>query len=363
MTAFFNRYFIFNVPEFFQYTLSKIKSNNLQIYIPPIKNAIISKARFTVTFIKLTKINKMKAIGPYEQRQILGKGSFGSVYEYQNTTTGENVACKVISINTVISDKVFSHFRNELLIHSKINHASITQLKDVLIDKDNVYIFLELCDGGDLNDMVQEFGGLTEEEAKHYFRQIMEALSYIHKMGVAHRDLKLENILITADDDIKLNDFGLCKQANGDDPMNTVCGTLVYVAPEIISEKPYNGMKADIWSAGVLLYAMIACHFPWILPEGLPPEQQMKETARQICSGNVALPKNISPELQNLLGNLLNVDSDERPTADEVLEHPWLADAQEDMCGYELPPNQDISNLVDVLLSNLEERRAKENRK
>lgn len=304
----------------------------------------------------------MKTIGPYEQRQLLGKGSFSSVYEYQNILTGENVACKVVNINTAISDSVYSHFRNEILIHSKINHASITQLKDILIDKDNIYIFLELCDGGNLNDMVQEFGGLTEEEAKHYFRQIIEALSFIHKMGVAHRDLKLENILITADDDIKLNDFGLCKQANGDDPMMTVCGTLVYLAPEIISEKPYNGMKADIWSAGIALYAMIACHFPWVLPEGLQPEQQMKETARQICSGNVALPDGIGVELQNLLGNLLNIDPDERPSAEEVLKHPWFAGYSDD-CGYELAPNQNISHLVDSLLEYLEERKIRASRK
>ena len=161
----------------------------------------------------------MKTTGPYEPHRFLGAGSFGGVWECQHVTTGESVACKIIDINTAISDKVYPHFRNEMLIHSKINHPSITQLKDVILDKQNIYIFLELCDGGDLNDIVQEVGGLTEDEAKHYFHQIMEALQYIHKLGVAHRDVKLENILVTADDDAKLTDFGLCKQQNGNDPM------------------------------------------------------------------------------------------------------------------------------------------------
>ena len=299
----------------------------------------------------------MKRIGPYEPHRFLGRGSFGGVWECQHVATGESVACKIIDINVAISDKVYPHFRNEMLIHSQICHSSITELKDVLIDNDNVYIFMELCDGGDLNDIVQEVGGLSEDEAKHYFHPIMDALSYIHKLGIAHRDIKLENILVTADDDAKLSDFGLCKQQHGDDPMLTTCGTLVYAAPEIIREEPYNGMKSDIWSAGVLLYAMIASHFPWVAPPGLPPEMLMKETARQIVEGEIKLPDGISNELQNLLGNLLNVDPDERPTAEEVLKHPWFADMQEEI-HYDMQPNPNIVHLVEMLLNDLEERRA-----
>lgn len=299
----------------------------------------------------------MKTIGPYEPRRFLGAGSFGGVWECQNMTTGESVACKLIDLNTALSDKVYPHFRNEILIHSRINHPSVTQLKDVILDKDNIYIFLELCDGGDMNDIVQEVGGLTEEEAKHYFHQIMEALSYIHKLGVAHRDVKLENILVTADDDAKLTDFGLCKQQHGNDPMLTTCGTLVYAAPEIIKEEPYNGMKADIWSAGVVLYAMVAAHFPWIVPDDLPPENLMKETARQIVDGDIALPDGISYELQNLMANLLNVDPNERPTAEEVLEHPWLQDVAENEA-VDPKPNTFIVNLVDSFLSDLDRRRS-----
>ncbi|EAY10638.1 CAMK family protein kinase [Trichomonas vaginalis G3] len=298
----------------------------------------------------------MKTIGPYEPRRFLGAGSFGGVWECQNKTTGESVACKLIDLNTALSDKVYPHFRNEILIHSKINHPSVTQLKDVILDNDNVYIFLELCDGGDMNDIVQEFGGLSEDEAEHYFHQIMEALSYIHKLGVAHRDVKLENILVTADDDAKLTDFGLCKQQHGNDPMLTTCGTLVYAAPEIIQEKPYNGMKADIWSAGVVLYAMVAAHFPWIVPDDMPPENIMKETARQIVEGDIALPDGISYELQNLMANLLNVDPNERPTAAEVLEHPWFQNVVEDEA-VDPKPNTAIVNLVESFLSDLDRRR------
>ena len=183
----------------------------------------------------------------------------------------------------------------------------------------------------------------------------MEALHYIHELGVAHRDIKLENILVTADDDAKLTDFGLCKQQHGNDPMLTTCGTLVYAAPEIIREEPYNGMKADIWSAGIVLYAMIANHFPWILPDDMPPERLMKETAQQIVEGNISLPDGISYELQNLLGNLLNVEPEDRPTAEEVLQHPWFDDCQEPETDG-MSPNKDIVDL-DALLHKLDQKR------
>ena len=299
----------------------------------------------------------MKAIGPYEPMRFLGSGAFGGVYECRHQLTGENFAVKIVDIQTCLKADFYPHFKNELIIHSRIKHKSITQIHDVLIDKTNVYIVLEFCDGGDLNDVVQESGGLTEEEAKHYFHQIINALSYIHNLGIAHRDVKLENILVTVDDDAKLTDFGLCKQANGDDPMMTTCGTLVYAAPEIIREEPYNGMKADIWSAGIVLYAMVANHFPWIVDASLPPEKLMSETTRQILECNIDLPDGISVDLQSLLGSILTVDVDERPTAEDILQHPWF-DGMDDSDDEDNTPDQNVIHLVETLIHDLDEKRA-----
>lgn len=299
----------------------------------------------------------MKSIGPYEPMRYIGSGAFGGVYECRHQSTGESFAVKVIDIQNCIRNHFYEQFKNELIIHSRIKHHAITQIQDVLIDKNNVYIVLEFCEGGDLNDVVQENGGLTEEEAKHYFHQIIEALSYIHNLGVAHRDVKLENILVTADDDAKLTDFGLCKQAIGDNPMMTTCGTLVYAAPEIIREEPYNGMKADIWSAGIVLYAMVANHFPWIVDVRLPPDKLMSETTRQILECNVDLPDGISTDLQSLLSSILVIDADERPSAEDILQHPWF-DGMDESEDEDSEPDQNVIHLVETLINDLDERRA-----
>ena len=298
-----------------------------------------------------------RSIGIYQFTNFLGSGSFGGVWECKHMTTGETYACKVIDLDLCLQDDFLPHFKNELMIHSRIRHPSITQLKDVLLDKDNVYIVLELCDGGDLNEIVQDANGLDEADAKHFFYEIISALSYIHRLGIAHRDIKLENVLITRDEHAKLTDFGLCKQANGDSPMMTTCGTLVYAAPEIIEEKPYNGMKADIWSAGIVLYAMITCHFPWATEENLPPERLMAETARQIQDGEIDMPEDISYELQNLLTNMLNVDANQRPSADSILKHPWFEGEELDIPPESTEPDQNIVMLVQSLIEELENRK------
>jgi len=298
----------------------------------------------------------MNGIGQYEFVRFIGSGSFAGVWECRYLATGESFAAKIISVSDVIKNEYYPHFKNELLIHSRIRHPNISQLKDVLIDRDNIYIVLELCDGGDLNEIVQSENGLNEESAKHYFYQIMGAISHIHRLGVAHRDIKLDNILITSDDDAKLTDFGLCKEQKGDNPMLTTCGTLVYASPEIIRQEPYNGMKTDIWSAGVVLYAMIANHFPWSVDPDLPPELLMAETAKQIVSGEIELPEGISFHLQNLIGNLLNVDPEERPSAEDVLMHPWF-EGTEIAESEDNEPDPDIIGLVESLIQVLEEQR------
>lgn len=298
----------------------------------------------------------MNQIGAYRFIRSIGSGAFGGVWECRHITTGESLACKVIDLDNLKSPDFFPHFKNELIIHSQIRHPGITQLVDVMLDTDNVYIFLELCDGGDLNDVVMEAGGLSEEQACHFFRQIMGAISYIHSLGIAHRDIKLENILVTRDGCAKLTDFGLCKHQESGNKLNTGCGTLVYAAPEIIKGQPYDGMKSDIWSVGIVLYAMVANHFPWADGDDLPPERLAHETAAQIINGEIALPEGISYELENLLSNMLNTDPNERPAATDILQHPWM-----EMDGVEfdpgvMEPDMNVVNLVRSLIEQLEQR-------
>ena len=300
----------------------------------------------------------MNSIGSYKFVRFISSGSYGGVWECKHVPTGEPYACKVIDLELIQDEDFLTHFKNELFIHSQISHPAITKLKDVLMDNENIYIIIELCDGGDLNDAVQKSDGLDENKARKYFAAIMGAISYIHKLGVAHRDIKLENILINHNDMPQLTDFGLCKKQNGDNLLLTTCGTLVYAAPEIIREEPYNGMKADIWSAGVLLYAMVADHFPWMTEEDLPPQKLVQATTQQIINGDIPYPETMSFELINLLQNMLNIDPDERPTADEVLQHPWLEVEYQETDGSSTDPDPALVSSVKSLLAELDKKAA-----
>ena len=297
-------------------------------------------------------------IGPYQFIKFINMGTSGVVWECRNCQTNEPVACKAVDLRNIVNDSFWKHFKNELIVHSQIHHSAIAQVKDVLVDATHIYVMVEMCDGGDLGHFVQAHSGLSESQARHYFWRIMDAISYIHERGVAHRDIKLENILITSADEAKLTDFGLCKIQTIDSPMMTTrCGTLAYVAPEILKggEEPYDGMKADIWSAGIVLYAMVANHLPWSEDESLPPETLMQETTRQILEGDIALP-NVSWELQDLIGSMLIGDPEERPSASDVMQHPWMeAGAESD--GQSTDPDPQLVQRVVSLIQDLERSR------
>lgn len=299
----------------------------------------------------------MYSIGPYQFVKFLSYGTSGTVFECQNITTEEHVACKVIDLENILNDEFYPHFKNELIIHSQIRHPGITQLKDVVVDQKNIYVILELCDGGDLNNLVMENNGLAENRARHYFRHIMGAISYIHNLGVAHRDIKLENILVSSNDCAKLTDFGLCKQVLSDSQkLLTTCGTLVYAAPEIIKKEPYNGMLADIWSAGIVLYAMVSNHFPWVTDPNLPPERIIAETARQITEGDIAVPDG-TYQFQDLVMSMLTVDPEERPTADDILQHPWMEMDQDYEDGESTDPDSQLIQLIQNIINDFEQTR------
>lgn len=299
-----------------------------------------------------------RVVGQYMLTGLIGNGAFASVWECQNLHSMEMFACKIIKVKDCLQDDVWPHFRNELEIQCKINHPCVNQLKDVMIDEENVYIVMELCMGGDLNEIIEEGEeGLPEEDAKMYFYQIMSALAYIHDLHVAHRDIKLENILVTAGNRIRLIDFGLCKQAGENDCMKTTCGTLLYAAPEILNEVPYNGMKVDIWSAGIVLYVMVAGHFPWMVDGSLSGKQQMQETTKQILSGEIDMPDGISFELTNLISEMLEIDPELRPTAKQILEHQWFEGEVDETAGVNTDPDPELVQKVESLIKLLNEKK------
>jgi serine/threonine protein kinase len=297
-------------------------------------------------------------IGQYILTAFLGAGTSGGVWECYRSGTNEVYACKVVTLDLMMQDEYYRHFVNELRIHSQIRHPCIIELKDVMIDSTSVYLFMEVCQGGDLNEVVQQHGGLTEELAKRYFHHVMSALAHIHRLGIAHRDIKLENVLVTSDGRAKLTDFGLCRTLPPESGMVTVCGTLVYAAPEIVREEPY-GLPVDIWSAGVLLYAMVACHFPWSTEDNLPTEMVAQETSRQILEGIFEFPDSFSFDLVNLIGSMMALNPSDRPTAEQVLMHPWMSQENDVTIGCNTDSNPGLVALVDSAITDLEALRPK----
>ena len=295
-----------------------------------------------------TKIT-MDDIGGYRLNRCVGSGTFGGVWECVDPRTNTSYAAKVIDIDNILNQEMFKHFRNELTVHSRLNHPGITKLVDAFGDDQNVYIILELCDGGDMSEVVKDHGGLSEDDAKYYFKQIMEAVAYLHKAGVAHRDIKLDNILVTQDQTTKLTDFGLCRETPNNNLMETTCGTLYFASPEILLGEPYDGTKADIWSCGVTLYAMVANHFPWV-----GENEGDRETAQQIVDANIIFPADFSYDLKSLLSRMLDPDPNTRLTAEEVLESPWLADVEVESTGESTDPDPDLAERVEQLIRTLE---------
>jgi serine/threonine protein kinase len=159
---------------------------------------------------------------------------------------------------------------------------------------------------------------LAEPDAKHFIRQILEALGFVHSQGVCHRDLKPENILLDEFGRVKISDFGLSRFVRADGLVETPCGSPCYVSPECISGKPYDGRKSDLWSVGVVLFALLTGTLPWT-------KRNQQQLFDQIRKADFMLPGYLSDQCRNLIQALMTVDCTRRITVEAALRHPWLA--------------------------------------
>jgi len=165
----------------------------------------------------------------------------------------------------IVREGMESQLKREIAIMKILKHKNVIQLKEVLQSQNNIYIVLELITGGELFDKIVKAKKFPENVARRYFQQLISAMDYCHNNGIAHRDLKPENILLDAEGNVKISDFGLSNFSNLDPTylMQTTCGTPNYVAPEVLSAKGYVGFRADVWSAGVILYVMLCGCLPF----------------------------------------------------------------------------------------------------
>jgi serine/threonine protein kinase len=256
-------------------------------------------------------------IGPYHLRERLGEGAFSIVRLAVHEATAERFACKIVPKRRLVLMQVPGQFELEVEILRQFRHIGVVSLFEVLLDTINCYAIMELCPFGNLRDRIISLQKIDEGLARRLFRQIMEALSYIHSNGVVHRDLKPENILIDDRDRIKIIDFGLSNFQEEGALVSTRVGSAVYSSPECHFPFPYDGTKSDIWSCGVILYTMLVGQIPWTSNN----EQQLVD---QICQANYFLPSTLSEDVRDLISRILQVNADERITLREILSHPWL---------------------------------------
>ncbi|XP_033008706.1 NUAK family SNF1-like kinase 2 [Lacerta agilis] len=251
----------------------------------------------------------------YEFLETLGKGTYGKVKKARERT-GKLVAIKSIRKDKIKDEQDLVHIRREIEIMSSLNHPHIIAVHEVFENSSKIVIVMEYASKGDLYDYISERQRLTEQEARHFFRQVVSAIYYCHKNGIVHRDLKLENILLDANGNIKIADFGLSNVFQQDRFLQTFCGSPLYASPEIVNGRPYKGPEVDSWSLGVLLYILIHGAMPF---DG----QDYKTLVKQISSGDYREPTKLS-EACGLIRWMLMVNPERRATIEDIASHWWV---------------------------------------
>ena len=274
-----------------------------------------------------------------------------------NSETGERVCCKLSHLEYEGSEAQ----RMEIILQAGLKHPNIVDLKDIVYEKpagrqkQQMCMIMELLTGGELFSEVVDEGGLPEPRARALFRQILLGMAYCHKRKLVHRDIKLENLLLTQDKmTVKIADFGLAKNVS-EDAAKTVIGTAKYVAPEMLAGSEYDGFKSDMWSCGVCLYCMTECRFPFTKAgnDGVGGHGVHQTTAgnlrlmQDLQKANYTLKDARSPEYRAFLARLLCPNVADRYTAEEALMDPWIVTAEEPASlNKELLDAMDTSSLV-----------------
>ncbi|CAI4226838.1 unnamed protein product [Auanema sp. JU1783] len=254
--------------------------------------------------------------GFYYIHEEVGHGGFGKVKLATHLLTGQKVAIKIIDKKAVGDD--LPRVATEMDALRNLSHQNICRLYQFIENYEKFFIVMEFCSGGEMFDYIVRKERLEESEARHFFRQLVQAMAYVHSQGYAHRDLKPENLLLTEDLHLKVIDFGLCaKPGVLSNPLSTCCGSPAYAAPELISGRDYRGDRADIWSMGVLLYTLVCGALPF-------EDDNNAILFKKIQTGSFYMPDFLSTQNRQLLSAMLTVDPERRITMKELIMHPWL---------------------------------------
>ncbi|KAK1554307.1 hypothetical protein Q3G72_010480 [Acer saccharum] len=256
---------------------------------------------------------KNKIDDDYVKFETIGQGKFGSVWLCRSRLSGGKFACKILR-----KGEETVHREVEIMQHLS-GHSGVVTLQAVYEEAECFHLVMELCSGGRLIDQMVEEGCYSEQRAANIFRDVMFVIKYCHDMGVVHRDIKPENILLTASGKIKLADFGLAMRISNGQTLSGLVGSPAYVAPEVLSGN--YSEKVDIWSAGVLLHALLVAFLPFKGDSLEAVFEAIKNVKLDFHSG---IWETVSKPARDLMARMLTRDVSARITADEVLRHPWI---------------------------------------
>ncbi|KAL7121661.1 hypothetical protein ACP275_02G194300 [Erythranthe tilingii] len=260
-------------------------------------------------------------VGKYELGRTLGEGTFAKVKFATNVQTGDRVAIKIIDRDRVLRHKIIEQIKREISTMKMIKHPNVVNLFEVMASKTKIYIVLEYVDGGELFDKIAKYGKLKEDAARRYFQQLINVVDYCHSRGVYHRDLKPENLLLDSYGILKVSDFGLSAfsvQVREDGLLHTACGTPNYVAPEVLTDKGYDGTSSDVWSCGVILFVLMAGYLPF-------DEPNLVSLYRKIQKAEFSFPPWFSSSAKKLIKRILDPNPrTQRMSIPEILENVWF---------------------------------------
>ncbi|XP_025142787.1 serine/threonine-protein kinase BRSK2 isoform X1 [Bubalus bubalis] len=254
-------------------------------------------------------------VGPYRLEKTLGKGQTGLVKLGIHCVTCQKVAVKIVN-REKLSESVLMKVEREIAILKLIEHPHVLKLHDVYENKKYLYLVLEHVSGGELFDYLVKKGRLTPKEARKFFRQIISALDFCHSHSICHRDLKPENLLLDEKNNIRIADFGMASLQVGDSLLETSCGSPHYACPEVIRGEKYDGRKADVWSCGVILFALLVGALPF-------DDDNLRQLLEKVKRGVFHMPHFIPPDCQSLLRGMIEVDAARRLTLEHIQKHIW----------------------------------------
>ena len=242
--------------------------------------------------------------------------------------TGAKVAIKLIDKTRLTDPADRKRVGREIRVLKRLSHPNVIRLLDVAETNAKIYCIMEYADGGSLLDYVRRRKRLQEPEAAKFAYQTCLALDRCHRLGVAHRDVKLENLLLDARDDIKLIDFGLSAVLAPGKKLKVHCGSPSYAAPEIVARKPYDGPPVDVWSMGVVTFAMVTGYLPFHARGN-----NKQELCQKILRGQHTLPEHASKDFGDVISVILRVDPERRATIARCLESRWFRRAADAATG------------------------------